>query len=69
MRQPYVVLESKPLDELLTEFRKKGVHFGIVKNDDAVFTGIITLDAVLQNLFGSIAGTACDSPDPQFSKG
>lgn len=54
MRAPFIVLNIKPIDELLVEFRRKGIHFGIVCDKQNNFLGIITLNDVLKYLFGEI---------------
>jgi CBS domain containing-hemolysin-like protein len=54
MRKPFVVLKEKPIDELLSEFRKKGVHFGVVCDTENNFLGIVTLNDVFKYLFGEI---------------
>ena len=54
MREPYVIPETKLLDSLLSEFRKKGVHIAVVVDEFGSFAGIITLEDVLESLFGEI---------------
>ncbi len=54
MRNPYFVVESKFIDDLLVEFRRRGVHFGVVIDGQNKFAGIITLDDILRSLFGEI---------------
>lgn len=56
MRKPFFVLGSKPIDELLTEFRKKAVHFSVVIDENENFLGIVTLNDVFKYLFGEITG-------------
>ncbi|MGB9720235.1 MAG: hemolysin family protein [bacterium] len=54
MRKPFFILNTKPIDELLVEFRKKGVHFAVVHDLNGNFVGIATLNDVLKYLFGDI---------------
>lgn len=54
MREPYFIPETKRIDSLLDEFRKKGVHFAVVVDEFGVFSGIITLEDVLESIFGEI---------------
>jgi len=54
MRELYVVPETKHLDNLLGEFRKKGIHISIVVDEFGNFTGIVTLEDILESLFGEI---------------
>jgi len=54
MRKPFFIFKTKPIDELLAEFRKKGVHFGVVCDQQNNFLGIVTLNDVFKYLFGEI---------------
>ncbi|MEO0129716.1 MAG: hemolysin family protein [candidate division WOR-3 bacterium] len=56
MRKPFFVLNTKPIDELLAEFRKTGVHFAVVHNNEGKILGIVTLNDVFKYLFGDIPG-------------
>uniref|UniRef100_A0A7V0Z3K4 HlyC/CorC family transporter n=1 Tax=candidate division WOR-3 bacterium TaxID=2052148 RepID=A0A7V0Z3K4_UNCW3 len=56
MRKPFFVQKTKPLDDLLVEFRKKGVHFAVVCDEGGKFLGIVTLNDVFKYLFGEIPG-------------
>lgn len=54
MREVYVVPETKHIDSLLAEFRQKGIHMSIVVDEFGNFTGIVTLEDILESLFGEI---------------
>jgi len=54
MRTPFYIFKNKPIDELLGEFRKKGVHFAVVTDQNNTFIGILTLADVFKYLFGEI---------------
>lgn len=54
LREPYVVPESKHAENLLAEFRKKGIHIGVVVDEFGCFTGIVTLEDILESLYGEI---------------
>ncbi len=56
MRKPFFVLNKKPIDDVLVEFRKKGVHFAVVCDNEGKFLGIVTLNDVFKYLFGDIPG-------------
>jgi putative hemolysin len=65
MREPYFVPDTKQVDSLLEEFRKKGVHFSVVVDEFGSFAGVITLEDILESLFGEIVDeyeTAEDLP-------
>lgn len=54
VREPYFVPETKHLDTLLAEFRKKGIHCGVVVDEFGDFKGLVTLEDILETLFGEI---------------
>lgn len=54
MREVYVVPETKHVDSLLAEFRQKGIHMSIVVDEFGNFTGIVTLEDILESLYGEI---------------
>ena len=68
MRDFYVVPETKHLDNLLGEFRKKGVHMAIVVDEFGNFTGIATLEDILESLFGEIIDEYDEVSDLPFKK-
>jgi putative hemolysin len=54
MREPFFVPETKQVDSLLEEFRKKGMHISVVVDEFGSFSGVITLEDILESLFGEI---------------
>jgi len=68
MRELYVVPETKHLDNLLGEFRKKGIHIGIVVDEFGNFTGIVTLEDILESLFGEIIDEYDEISDLPYEK-
>ncbi len=68
MREPYVVPETKQLDNLLSEFRKKGIHISIVVDEFGDFTGIVTLEDILESLFGEIIDEYDEVADLPYEK-
>src|SRR6266540_2931561 len=56
MREPLVVPESLRLDVLLRQMNEARTHFAIVVDEYGSTSGIITLDDVLAELVGEIAG-------------
>lgn len=55
LRQPLVVPETKPLHQLIDEFRAKHTHLAMVVDEFGTFTGLVTLEDVLEQVFGEIA--------------
>jgi len=55
LRQPLVVPETKPLNQLIDEFRAKHTHLAMVVDEFGTFTGLVTLEDVLEQVFGEIA--------------
>ncbi len=52
-RQPVFVSCDKKLEDLLRDFQQSGVHMAVVKAGDRI-AGIVTMDDVLEELFGEI---------------
>ena len=54
MRKPLVVPETKPLDELIDAFRAAHSHLSIVVDEFGTVSGVVTLEDVLEQVFGEI---------------
>jgi putative hemolysin len=54
IRAPYFVPESKKLDDLMNEFQEKRVHMAIVADEYGGTSGIVTMEDVLEEIFGEI---------------
>jgi len=54
MRKPLVVPETKPLNQLMDEFRQHHTHMAIVVDEFGTISGIVTLEDVLEELLGNI---------------
>jgi CBS domain containing-hemolysin-like protein len=68
MREPYVVPETKNIDNLLGEFRKNGIHIGVVVDEFGNFSGIVTLEDILESLFGEIIDEYDELTDLPYEK-
>ncbi len=55
LREPLVVPETKPLHQLIDAFREKHTHLAMVVDEFGTFTGLVTLEDVLEQVFGEIA--------------
>src|SRR5580692_4389223 len=54
IRDVLVVPETKPLNQLVDEFRKKHAHLAMVVDEFGTITGLVTLEDVLEQIFGEI---------------
>lgn len=54
LRKPLVVPESKPLNQLIDEFRLSHQHMALVVNEFGTIVGLATLEDVLEQVFGEI---------------
>jgi CBS domain containing-hemolysin-like protein len=53
-RQPFYIPETKNLEELLQEFRKRRVHIAIVIDEYGGTSGLITIEDLLEQIVGDI---------------
>ena len=67
LRKPLYIPENKKLDDLLTEFKVKKIHMAIVVDEYGGTSGIITLEDVIEEIFGDISDEF-DEEDNMFSK-
>jgi CBS domain containing-hemolysin-like protein len=54
LRPPYFVPETKNLEELLHEFKKKRVHLAIVIDEYGGTSGLVTIEDLLEQIVGDI---------------
>jgi putative hemolysin len=54
LREPIVVPETKPLSQLVDEFRGRHAHMAMVVDEFGQVTGLVTLEDVLEQVFGKI---------------
>jgi CBS domain containing-hemolysin-like protein len=54
MRQPYFVHQHKLIEDLLTEFQAKHVHFAVVVDEFGGTSGIVTLEDIMEEVIGDI---------------
>lgn len=52
MKQPLYVPETKLIDELLEEFRRKNASFAVCVDEHGGTAGIVTLEDILEEIFG-----------------
>jgi putative hemolysin len=56
--EPFFISEYQHIDDLLTTFRRKGIHLAIVIDEYSQVTGLATLEDVLEELVGEIQDDA-----------
>ncbi len=54
INKPVVVPETKPLNQLIDEFRKSHTHLALVVDEFGTISGLVTLEDVLEQVFGDI---------------
>lgn len=67
IKPAYFVPENKKSDDLLQEFRDKKIHIAVVSDEYAGFSGIITLEDIIEEIVGEI-NDEFDLPDNFFKK-
>ncbi len=53
-RPPFFVSEYQHVDDLLTTFRRKGIHLAVVIDEYSQVVGLVTLEDLLEELVGEI---------------
>ena len=54
IRDPYFVPESRMLDDMLEDFRKRKIHIAIVVDEYGGTRGIVTLEDIIEEIVGEI---------------
>lgn len=54
IRKPLVIPETKPLNQIIDEFRAHHTHMAIVVDEFGTISGLVTLEDVLEQVFGEI---------------
>jgi CBS domain containing-hemolysin-like protein len=54
MRKPLIVPETKPLMQMLEEFRLRHLHIALVVDEFGTVTGLLTVEDVLEQIVGEI---------------
>ncbi|MDR1388996.1 MAG: hemolysin family protein [Treponema sp.] len=54
LRKPFFVPETKHIDEILREFRRRRVHIAVVVDEYGGISGIICMEDILEEIIGDI---------------
>jgi len=54
MRKPLIVPETKPVMQMLEEFRQRHLHMALVVDEFGTVTGLLTVEDVLEQIVGEI---------------
>ncbi len=65
MREPHFIPDSKPVSDLLKEFREKKVHLAIVVDEFGGTFGLVTLEDLVEEVVGEIYDEY-DVPEPEI---
>ncbi len=55
VRKPYIVPETKPVDDILLEFQRLGERFAVVVDEYGGVSGILTMEDIVEEIVGEIA--------------
>jgi len=61
LREPFIVQENLPVNELYNELQNRGLHLAVVHDEYSSFAGLVTIEDILEELVGEIR----DARDPK----
>jgi len=68
LREPYFVPEAKMVDELLEEMQKRRIHMAIVVDEYGGVAGVVTLEDIIEEIFGEIQDEYDDDEELPYRK-
>lgn len=68
LREAYFVPEAKKVDELLAEMQKRRVHMAIVVDEYGGVAGVVTLEDIIEEIFGEIQDEYDEEEELPFRK-
>src|SRR5690606_10299386 len=66
MREPYFVPDTKPVDDILSEFQQQKVHLAIVLDEFGGTYGLVSMEDLLEEIVGEI-DDEYDVSEPDFA--
>lgn len=54
LRKPLIVPETKPVNQLIDDFRQQLTHMALVVDEYGTITGLVTLEDAMEQIFGEI---------------
>ena len=67
LRPPYVIPETKKVDELLREFQREKIHLAIVVDEHGTIAGLVTLEDLIEEIVGEIQDEY-DDEEPMYEE-
>ena len=64
VRKPPIVPETKPLTQMLEDFRQRHAHLALVVDEFGTVTGLVTVEDVLEQIVGEIEDEFDERPAP-----
>jgi gliding motility-associated protein GldE len=68
LRKAYFIPESKRLDDLMQEFQNRRVHMAVVVDEYGGTSGLITLEDIIEEIFGDINDEYDDADEVNFTQ-
>jgi putative hemolysin len=68
VRQPYVVSADKTVGELFRDFRARKVHIALVLDEYGSLVGLVTMEDLLEELFGEIRDEFDEDEEPAIER-
>ncbi len=67
LKKPYIVPETKPVDDILLDFQREGERFAVVVDEYGGVSGILTMEDIIEEIVGEIADEYEDAVPQRIS--